>query len=287
MTNPLITARDDFTARHPEKRIDLGGRDWGYWDVGQGDALLLIPGTLGRGDVFWNQIDALKDRVRIVAVSYPDSGGVADWAGDMVQLLDILGITKVSVLGSSLGGYLAQFIAGTFPHRVARLLAANTLHSVDGLDRMPAYAPDLQTAPIADLRAGFGNGLNAWARAHPDQGDLVDLLLAEAGGRILQGELRARLQALKSGPELPAVPLADRDIVTIESNDDPLIPAPIRDAVRARLNPAVAYRFETGGHFPYVARADEYTALLEQVLGLDVTGPDRGPDWGSKKERCL
>ena len=63
MSNPLITARDAFAAQFPERRIALNGRDWGYLEAGQGPALLLIPGTLGRGDIFWQQIAALSDRL--------------------------------------------------------------------------------------------------------------------------------------------------------------------------------------------------------------------------------
>ncbi len=283
MTNPLIAARDAFAARHPERRADLNGRDWGYVDVGAGETLLLIPGTLGRADLFWQQIEALSGRLRLVAVSYPASGGIADWADDMVTLLDRLEIARASVLGSSLGGYLAQYLAGAHPDRVRRLLAANTLNSVAGLARRMPYSQDLDAAAIADLRAGFDASLSAWQQARPDQGDLVALLGAEAGGRILEGELRARLAALKTGPELPPVRLAAENIVTIESDDDPLIPPPMRDAVRARLAQSVSYRFGEGGHFPYVARPADYIALLEQAMGLKGSGVD----WGEGAVRRL
>ena len=273
MTNQLIAARDRFAAAHPEKRVVLNGRDWGVLDVGAGPVLLLIPGTLGRGDVFWQQIEALSGRLRLIAVSYPDSGGVADWATDLDQLLNGLGIGNVNVLGSSLGGYLAQFFAGQYPHRVAKLFAANTLHSVIGLDQNPPYSLDLMHDPIDRLRAGFAHGLGGWAQMHPDQADLVELLLQEAGGRILEGELRARLAAIKNGPELPP---NRSDVVTIEAADDPLIPPQMRAAVRARLSPVVSYRFLWGGHFPYVVRPALYTALIEQTLGLVTTGPDWG-----------
>lgn len=276
MTNSLIAARDRFAAAHPETRMDLNGRDWGVRDIGSGPDLFLIPGTLGRGDIFWNQIEALSDRLRIVAVSYPDTGGVADWAQDMITLMDRLKIDTACVLGSSLGGYVAQYIAGHHPGRISTLVAANTLHSVIGLSERMPYALDLDAAPIDDLRAGFSTGLGAWADAHPDQRELVDLLLGESGGRILEAELRARLAALKDGPELPPVRLPAEWIITIEADDDPLIPPQMRQAVRERLMPSVAYRFLHGGHFPYVARSAYYTALLEQVLGLTVTGPDWG-----------
>jgi len=272
MANRLIEARDRFTARHPEQRTLIGGREWGYVEAGEaGPALLLIPGTLGRGDIFWQQIEALEGRARIVAVTYPRSGGVAEWASDLADLCGRLGLGRVTVLGSSLGGYLAQYFAAAYPSIVEKLIAANTLHSVTGIAARPPYSSDLDNAPIEELRDGFGRGLGAWRDAHTDQAELVDLLMAEVGGRIPEPELRARLNALKHGPELPPLNLPRERIATIESADDPLIPPPVREAVRARLKPSVAYHFQSGGHFPYVARPDLYVALLEEQLGLAVT----------------
>lgn len=283
MTNPLITARDAFAARLPEQRITLNGREWGYVDVGTGPALLLIPGTLGRGDIFWQQIDALKDRMRVIAVTYPATGGIEAWSEDLSALMATLRIASVAVLGSSLGGYLAQYFAATHPHRVETLFAANTLHSVAGIvDKMP-YALDLDAAPIDALRAGFGQGLGAWAETHPDQADLVELLLQEVGGRIPEPELRMRLKALKTAPELPLLDLLPEQRITIDAEDDALIPPEMRAAVIARVRPGVAYHFAWGGHFSYAVRPETYTALLEQALGLPVTGPD----WGTGEERRL
>ncbi|MFC1457238.1 alpha/beta fold hydrolase [Microvirga arabica] len=283
MPNSLIAARDRFAARHPEQRIVLGGREWGYVEAGRsGPALLLIPGTLGRGDILWQQIDALEGRARIVAVTYPGSGGIAEWADDLAELCSRLGLKHVAVLGSSLGGYLAQYFAAEYPHIVERLIAANTLHVVAGIAERPPYSSDLNHAPIEELRAGFGRGLGAWRDAHPEQTELVDLLMAEVGGRISEPELRARLNALKHGPELPPLGLPRERIATIESADDPLIPPPMREAVRTRLNPSVAYRFEWGGHFPYVARPELYTALLEEQLGLAATHDS----WGEGELRA-
>ncbi|MDX2484938.1 MAG: alpha/beta hydrolase [Pseudodonghicola sp.] len=283
MTNPLIIARDAFAERLPEQRVLLNGRDWGYVEAGSGPALLLIPGTLGRGDIFWQQITALSDRMRVIAVTYPATGGIHEWSDELAVLLDHLGIASASVLGSSLGGYVAQYFAASHPTRVDRLFAANTLHSVTGFaDKMP-YALDLDAAPIADLRAGFGQGLGGWAETHPDQADLVELLMQEVGGRILEPELRMRLKALKTAPELPKIGLPQDRLLTVQSDDDPLIPPEVRAGVRAHVSPTVAYRFTWGGHFPYVVRPEAYTSMLEQALGLPVSGPD----WGTAQERVL
>ncbi|MFP4274026.1 MAG: alpha/beta fold hydrolase [Paracoccaceae bacterium] len=276
MTTPLIAARDAFAAEHPEAPIELNGRAWGVIEAGTGPALLLIPGTLGRADIFWQQIAALKDRLYIVAVSYPDSGGIEDWVRDLLELMDRRDAHRFAVLGSSLGGYLAQAIAAEAPERVRHLFAANTLASVEGLNTRPPYSSDLDETPIATLREGFLGGLRAWAEAHPDQIDLVTLLSQEVEGRIPEAELRCRLKALKHAPELPRSTLASSHVSVIEADDDPLIPPPMRDSVCARLEPATLFRFLWGGHFPYVVRPAAYTGLIEQAMGLDLTGEDWG-----------
>ncbi|WP_209428087.1 alpha/beta hydrolase [Pararhodobacter sp. SW119] len=273
MTNLLIDDRDAFARRHPETRATLGGRDWGIIDTG-GDspALLLIPGTLGRADIFWQQIAVLALRLRVIALSYPETGGIADWAGDVIALLDARRIEKAAILGSSLGGYLAQYLAGAHAERISHLFAANTLHSVQGLAIRPPYSADLVAAPIQELRAGFLNAMQAWGEAHPEQADVVELLKGEVAGRIPEGEMRARLAALKHGPELPPVALPADALTVIEATDDPLIPEPMRAAVRARLSGARAFRFLWGGHFPYLLRPDLYAGIIAARLG--VAAPD-------------
>lgn len=285
MTNALINARDDFARANPEQRVLLNGREWGLIDLdGSGPALLLIPGTLGRADIFWQQMAALKGRVRILSVSYPDSGGVEEWAGDLISLISDRDIEKVTVLGSSLGGYLAQYIAAVHPDRVERLIAANTLYDTAPAKRNPPYSSDLDLAPIEELRNGFGRGLGAWADSHPEQAELVELLLQEVGGRIPELELRNRLKGIKNAPDLPASKTNPANTVTIEAADDPLIPQFMRDEVRAVLIPAVSYHFESGGHFPYLARPELYTAILEEQLQLVAAG---ATEWGNARERSL
>ncbi|MFN4098442.1 MAG: alpha/beta fold hydrolase [Pararhodobacter sp.] len=270
MTNELIQARDAFLSRFPEERIALERRDWGLIDTGgDGPAFLFLPGTLGRADVFFHQIEALAPHFRVLSVSYPDTGGVPEWAEALPELLDLKRIGQIAVLGSSLGGFLAQYFAATRPELVTHVFAANTLHSVEGIDQRPPYSSELWAAPIEELRAGFGAGMNAWKEAFPQHAGMVDFLMAEADGRILEGELRARLDAIKTGPMLPPLSNTADTATVIEASDDPLIPPPMRAAVCARNAPAPAFRFLWGGHFPYLLRPALYSNLLLARLGVE------------------
>ncbi len=277
MTNALIASRERFIADHPERPVVINGRSWGVIDTGGArPVLLMLPGTLGRADVFWRAIEAIKDRARVIAVSYPGSGGIPEWAGDLAALFEMSGVAKAFILGSSLGGYTAQYFVAVHPERAEGLIAANTLHTVADVASRPPYSADLDHGPFEAIRSGFEQGLKGWKAASPEHSDLVDLLLGEVTGRIPEPELRARLNALKRGPELPPVTLPRERIATVECADDPLIPQSMREAVRARLKPSVAYRFETGGHYPYILRPALYAALIEEQLGLS----PKGADWG-------
>jgi len=267
MNNPLINARDAFAASCPEERVTLNGRDWGVIDVGRGPALLLMPGTLGRADIFWQQIEGLTD-VRVISVSYPRAGGIADWVDDLSQLLDQRGIVKTAVLGSSLGGFVAQAFAARYPSRTGHLFAANTLSSVQGIAERPPYSLDIWSAPIDEVRGGFAMAMQAWRQSHPDQADLVGFLLAESAGRISDDEMRARLAALKEAPDLPSDARPEDQTTVIETADDPLIPPPLRAAVRKRFAASDTFEFLWGGHFPYVLRPDLYTGLIRARMGL-------------------
>jgi len=267
MSNALIQSRDRFCRQYPEQRILVNHRDWGVIEAGShGPALLLLPGTLGRADIFWHQIESLSGEARILALTYPETGDITDWCEDIATLMAAKSINSTTVLGSSLGGYIAQYFAATRPELVDNLIAANTLPAVDFLQSIPPYSADLDALPAEDLMLGFNQGLSQWMIDEPDRQDLVELLLAEVSGRIPAPELRARLNALKRGPELPKQTLAKAHIFTVESDDDRLIPAPVREAVRASLNPIRCEIFKHGSHFPYLTNATRYSEMIREII---------------------
>jgi len=269
MTNPLIESRNRFLTENPARQSSFGEREWGFIRVGnQGPALVLIPGTLGKAEIFWQQMEALANRARVLAITYPDSYDMEEWSQDLEHLMDEAGFESATVLGSSLGGYFAQYFAGTRPQRCRMLIAANTLSSTEFAKQVPPYSLDLANAPIDALRKGFADGMSASVKSDPDMADLVGMLLEDVNGGIPESNLRSRLMAIKFAEPLPAVSLSPEQVCTIEAADDPLIPPPVRDEVRAFTKAVHSYRFLHGGHFPYVVRPGDYTMILEECLGL-------------------
>jgi pimeloyl-ACP methyl ester carboxylesterase len=107
---------------------------------GAGPTLVLINGMgFGRWG-FFKQVPALSRR--FASVTFDARGGrdpegvIAGLACDVVGLLEHLGVGRAHVLGTSLGGFVAQELALTRPDLVGRLVLVSTGHGGRGSERM-------------------------------------------------------------------------------------------------------------------------------------------------------
>ena len=107
------------------------------YDVqGEGPPLLLING-LGFGRWGWfKQVPAFTRHFETITFDIRGErglrNGVADLTGEAVALLDHLGVGKTHVLGTSLGGFVAQELALARPDLVDRLVLVCTSYGGRG-----------------------------------------------------------------------------------------------------------------------------------------------------------
>lgn len=105
--------------------------------TGPSDApVLVLVGSLGTTLELWQPLVArLSRRWRVVAVDIRGHGGspvatgrtnVGDLAGDVLALLDSLGVRRFGYCGLSLGGAIGQVIAALRPARVGALVLCCT-----------------------------------------------------------------------------------------------------------------------------------------------------------------
>lgn len=104
--------------------------------TGEGPPLLLVAGT-GYPGATWSRsfVGALSRRCRVIAFDHRGTGatpGTSEaystrlFAADAVGLLDALGLASAHVLGHSMGGRVAQWMALDAPGRVRSLVLAAT-----------------------------------------------------------------------------------------------------------------------------------------------------------------
>jgi pimeloyl-ACP methyl ester carboxylesterase len=117
----------------PKQRLATGVELY-YESHGEGEALVLIPGTGFAGNV-WSpsQVPALSKSLRVIVFdprgcgrsSAPDGiYTIEDMACDVAALLDHLDLASAHVLGHSMGGRIGIALALAYPARVRSLILA-------------------------------------------------------------------------------------------------------------------------------------------------------------------
>lgn len=182
-------------------------------DRGSGDAVLFLHAFPFQAAMWDYQIEAFEGTHRCIAVDMPGFGGssapaedtpvsMQRWAGLVAKVLDQLDVAEATVVGCSMGGYLAMALLRHHPERVARLVLVDTRAlSDDG----PAAArrTDLQQqirsgSELVSLAKNLvENQLSSGSMA---RADLVDYVHALADGATPEGWIAA-LEAMKTRPD--------------------------------------------------------------------------------------
>jgi pimeloyl-ACP methyl ester carboxylesterase len=111
-----------------------------FEESGSGPCVLLIPG-LGHGASYFDQtVERLGAVARTVAIeprgvarssSNTEDYSVEAWAGDVIELMDFLGIARAHLVGSSLGACVALQAALDHPERVASIVSVAGFSELD------------------------------------------------------------------------------------------------------------------------------------------------------------
>ncbi|MBC9249986.1 alpha/beta hydrolase [Pseudomonas alcaligenes] len=210
-------------------------------------------------------------RYRIgLAVNAPYS--LRDMAGDSLGLMDALGIQRFHVLGASMGGMIAQYMADMAPQRVESLTLVMTSSGAPGLPapnasllallaRREAPSREVAIAQQADLLAALGSPQVPVDRAG---------LLAEAArsyDRSFNPEgVQRQILAVLAEPS--RVALLDRlrlPTLVVHGTADPLLPVMHGVHVAAhikgsqlKLIPGLAHRFQAAFKEPLLAAVVPY-----------------------------
>lgn len=284
-------------ARLAPDKVVLHGHELSYVDNGSGPVVLFIHGILGSQGQWAELVDRIDDDHRVVAPDLFGHGDSAKPTGDyslsshaatLRDLLDHLGIERVTLVGHSLGGGIAMQFYYLFPDRVDRLV----LVSSGGLGRevnlvlrsatLPGAEQVLSvvaSAPVLEKVEALGRGarkvgwkpgadLGAIWRGFTSLGDsesrraflATTRAVIDFGGQSINAY--GHLGSVTSPPTL-----------IVWGSKDRMIPAWHAISAQRAVPGCKVELFEGAGHFPHLDDPDRFARVLREFMSDDLDEP--------------
>lgn len=156
-------------------RLGVDGVTLNVETAGAGPALVLLHGFTGAAAAWAPHQDVLSARYTTVAIDMlghgrsdapadPDRYRIEHAAADVVAVLDRLGVVQAAVLGYSMGGRVALFLAAAAPARVSALVLESASPGIaDPAERAARAAADAALADAIE-RDGVAAFVDRWER---------------------------------------------------------------------------------------------------------------------------
>ncbi|KAA3665540.1 MAG: alpha/beta hydrolase [Chloroflexi bacterium] len=255
-----------FRQTHAPQTLVVNGNTWEYTRFGSGDeTILFLHGMTGAYDIWWQVMSRLAGDFQVISVTYPPVDRLAGMGEGITAVLDAEKIETVHVVGSSLGGYTAQYFVANYGGRVKTAVFANTFppndiiaeenKTIGGLlPIIPEWAVMgvLKGSAEESLYTAAGN--SELVRAY---------VLEQAYGRMSKDQFLARYHAVIDPFEPP---VTNVPVMIIEANNDPLVAEPLREMLKETYPEAVVHTLHEVGHFPYLNEPEMYAQLLFEFV---------------------
>jgi len=265
----IVDSLTAFRQSHPLRTLDMRGVTWEYVSLGDGpETILFLHGMTGAYDIWWQQMEALQDTYRVISVTYPVVDSLAEMEQVVMAILEAEGVEQFYVVGSSLGGYFAQYLVTRHPNQILGVVFANTFPPNDILAEnnktIGALLPYLPEWLVMNVLSG---SIRESVYPASDYSELVLAFgLEQTYGRMSKAQVVGRFHCVVDPFEAPNMAVLGIPVMIIEADNDPLVEAALREQLKESYPTAEVVTL-SNGHFPYLSMPDEYTSYLETFFG--------------------
>lgn len=179
------------------------------------------------------------------------------------------------LLGWSLGGLLAQYIAQHYPERVTHLiLVASNACFVQQADWPGGMKPDVLAAFSdgleTDYRGTISRFLSLQARGGESARDVIRQLRERvfARGEPQMSALRGGLSLLRNENRVAELADISCPVLLLYGDKDMLVPVQGGIDMQQRLPDARLHRFASAAHAPFLTHADEFGEQIRKFLAV-------------------
>lgn len=263
--------KDDFSSKslkefqsRATKSIIVDGIEWTYFSGGKGNKTILFShGMGGSYDLWWQQVIALEESYKVITYSLPEEiSSLKQAKKGILQILKTEQVDKFYGVGTSMGGYIMQYLAQQIPNRIEKIIFGNTF-PVNNIIRVK----------------------------NKTKSKIIPLLPEVIISKLAKKQLNEKLIPAGKNSKLlaaflPSLPFSKKQFINrysvvvdpflvrnsydtkripkliIESDNDPLVEKELRENLKKSYPKAIVFTFHNEGHFPYINAANQYNKVL-------------------------
>jgi pimeloyl-ACP methyl ester carboxylesterase len=255
--------------------VNAGGFDVQFLRGGRGEPLLYLHGMGGGGKWESYHMALGNDSLTYAPMlpGWPEGRpperltSVRDYATLVIEFLDTVGLERVVLVGHSIGGWIAQYLAVEHPERISRLVLVDAM----GVAEPDVLAPDVGAMNEEEFAAALFARLGLLASAQQEGFGAVftDIRRSPEFEREWKG--REVVHRLTHGSYADAA-LTERlsdigtDTLIVWGENDGIAPLAHGRRLRALIPRSELVVIEGAGHLPMVEKRETFHRICRDFL---------------------
>ncbi|MEP6920391.1 MAG: alpha/beta fold hydrolase [bacterium] len=248
-----------------------------YDDVGSGPSVVLLHGYPFNRSMWAEQVEELKQHHRVIVPDLRGHGESAvthtpatmqNMAAEVASLLETLNISRATIAGLSMGGYVALAFYRLFPLRVRSLVLADTRAQADSDEAKQTREQQAEKA-LREGMEGIADGLLPKLLApetvtrHPEIVKRLRQMMAETDPEGAAAALRGMAQRQDQTAFLSRI-IAPTLILV--GKEDAITPVADAELMHREIGGSRLSVIEGAGHISNLEQPEEFNAALVKFL---------------------
>lgn len=222
----------------------------------------------GSLDIWWQQILYFQNNYNVISYTLPEKiHYLKDATFGILSIIDQENIHKVILIGSSMGGYITQYLIKHYPERIDKAVLGNTFPPNSMIKKENDFKVLLlRILPDIVFDFIYKNNINKNILPASENSLLLKAFLFSLP--ITKNQFINRYNIVIDYFDVSTRKELEIQIpkLIIESNNDPLVPVNLRQILKEIYKEANVITLNNKGHFPYVNDAKNYNTIIEDFI---------------------
>ena len=251
------------------KKVMVNDIAWNYYAGGNGNkTILFIHGMGGSYDLWWQQVVAFEKDYKVISYTLPESINSLEIVSmGILKILEAENVDNFYAVGTSMGGYIAQYLVSIIPNRIERAVFGNTFppnnliaKENETKSKIIPYLPEIIISKLGKEK--LNNEIVPAAKNSPLlKAFLVSLPFSKQQFINRYYIIVDRFSIIPDKYEIKRIPK-----LIIESDNDPPVQPELRKKIKELYANAEVFTFHQEGHFPYINASSAYNKALRNFL---------------------